>query len=67
MELTVCIERERSTLQVQCTGTTVNDLLKQLQLNPEAVLVVRNQEVLIEKELLHEKDTLEILSVISGG
>ncbi len=67
MELTIFVEREGRTHHLQCTGTKVLDLLKQLQLNPEAVLVVRQNEVLTEKEELQEKDKLEILSVISGG
>lgn len=67
MELTVWNERERTTLNLNFTGNTVQELLQHLKVNPETILVVRNQEVITEKEILREKDALKLLSVISGG
>lgn len=67
MELTVWNERERTTLNFNFTGNTVQELLQHLKVNPETILVVRNQEVITEKEILREKDALKLLSVISGG
>lgn len=67
MNLIVRNERERSTLEISFNRKTVQELLQHLTINPETVLVVRNQQVITEKEILHEKDVLELLSVISGG
>ncbi|PIN73784.1 thiamine biosynthesis protein ThiS [Candidatus Woesearchaeota archaeon CG10_big_fil_rev_8_21_14_0_10_45_16] len=67
MNITVHFEKEQTTKDILLTGTSVNDLLEQLKINPETVLVVRNKEVITEDEILSENDNLQILSVISGG
>lgn len=46
---------------------TVGQLLKRLDLLPEAVLVIRADELITEDEALKEDDTIEIRPVISGG
>ncbi len=45
----------------------VKQLLEQLQLTPEAYLVIRGDELITEDENLNDGDTVEIRSVISGG
>jgi len=56
----------------QCTHSlpfsgSVLQLLQTLHLNPETVLVTRNDEVLTEDETVEDNDSITILSVISGG
>jgi sulfur carrier protein len=46
---------------------TVGQLLKKLELLPEAVLVIRGDDLVTEDEALREDDTIEIRPVISGG
>ena len=46
---------------------TVAQLLERLNLLPEAVLVIRGDELITEDEALKEEDTIEIRPVISGG
>ncbi len=46
---------------------TVERLLKRLDLLPEAVLVIRGNDLVTEDELLKDDDTIEIRPVISGG
>lgn len=67
MNITIIHERKRSPGSVSFGGKTVRDLLRQIDIVPEAVLVVRNKEVLTENELLNDNDELRLLSVISGG
>jgi sulfur carrier protein len=67
MEITIKKERERTTEKVQFNGSRVDEFLKELAINKEAVLVVRNSEVLTSDEELQDKDVIEILSVVSGG
>lgn len=67
MNITVKKEREQTTEKINFSGKTVKELLRQLKLNPETVIVVRNAEVITEDEPLRNKDRLEILSVVSGG
>lgn len=45
----------------------VKDLLKQLGLNPEIVLVTKNNVLVTEEDMLKNTDEVKILSVISGG
>ena len=64
--MNIFIERENKKLTKKFKGTA-QDLLKDLKINPETVLIVKNNEVVTEDESLNDKDTIKILSVISGG
>jgi sulfur carrier protein ThiS len=46
---------------------TVGNLLKIEKINPETVLVVKNDILVGNDELLVDSDTVKLLSVISGG
>lgn len=67
MNLTIFNEREQTTTKINFAGNTVKELLGHLKLNPEAFIAVRNREVITEEEILHDRDKIELLSVISGG
>jgi sulfur carrier protein len=45
----------------------VRDILRELDLNPESVLVIRNGGMITRDEMVEAADTIEILSAISGG
>jgi len=45
----------------------VKDLLKELNLLPETVLVVRGDELVTEDDMLRDDDRVEIRPVMSGG
>ena len=45
----------------------VREVLKELNLLPESVLVVRGDDLVTEDELLKDDDRIEIRPVISGG
>jgi sulfur carrier protein len=46
---------------------TVLDLLKRLDIVPEAVLVIRNATLLTRDERLSDDDEVEVRPVLSGG
>ena len=46
---------------------TVRSLLDELGLHPHAVIVVKNNEIVLEQDMLSDTDTVRILSVMSGG
>lgn len=46
---------------------TVRDLLSELDIVPEAVLVIRNATLLTRDESLGPDDELEVRPVLSGG
>ncbi len=43
------------------------ELLKKLGLSPAASLVVKNGEVVTEREVLREGDNIRVVNAISGG
>ena len=43
------------------------ELLEKLDINPQTVILTKNDEVILEDEELSESDEIKILSVISGG
>ena len=59
-------EREQTTTNLEFAGT-LKQLLIKLNHNPETVIITKNNEVIMEDEILTNKDSIEILSVISGG
>ncbi len=54
--------------EYQLDGTlTVRQALEKLELSPETHLVVRNGELLNEREPLKDGDVVKVVPVISGG
>ena len=67
MNLTIINERKQSKEQIIFEGTTLKELLKDLKINPETIIVTRNDEILLENDNLNDNDIITILSVISCG
>ena len=61
----VFIEKENKDTKVE--AETVKELLEKLNINPETVLVTRDNELILLDEKLNKKDEIKLLSVISGG
>ena len=62
----IYIERSKEKKNIDFTGT-VAALLNHLNINSEAVLVSRNNELLTEDDVIESADNIQILSVVSGG
>ena len=45
----------------------VADIFKELQLIPEAFLIIRGQDLMTEDEIVDDGDSIEVRPVISGG
>ncbi len=58
---------EKSQKTVDCKPDLVISVLKNLDINPQTVLVVKNGVLVPEDEVLIEDDEIKVLSVISGG
>jgi sulfur carrier protein ThiS len=48
-------------------GMTARAAIKKVDLDPEAVLVVRNGELVTDDAILDEDDEVKLIAVISGG
>ena len=64
MEVFIEKQDKQIVLDKSCTAL---ELLKELDINPAEVLIVKNNEVVLEDEPLSETDKIRILSVVSGG
>lgn len=62
----IFIERTNKKITLTYQGK-VKGLLEHLNLNPETVLVTRNNVLVAEDQKLKNSDSIKILSVISGG
>ena len=65
-KMKIYIERDDRTLNRRYSGK-VSVLLKKIKINPETVIVVRDSELLTEYDTVSDRDSLQLLSVISGG
>ena len=65
MKITVFMERTRETRELEIKS--IRDLFEKLELNLEASLVIRDNELLTDKAVLKNNDKIRILPVISGG
>jgi sulfur carrier protein ThiS len=63
----IFIEKSGKTVRMKKGFKSAALLLKELELNPDTVIIVRNSEVILADERLSEKDDIMLLSVVSGG
>ena len=59
------IEKENKKANVN--ARTAMEAMQKLSINPETVLIVKNNELVLAEESLNEGDEIKFLSVISGG
>ena len=62
----IFIQKENRWIEKKFSGKA-NDLLKKLKINPNAIVVIKNDEVITESEVLVDSDEVKLLSVVSGG
>jgi len=48
-------------------GMTLLDALKKTNIVPESVIATRNGEMIVEDEILKDKDVIKLIAVMSGG
>ena len=68
MKLKVFYDRENREKTIELNdNATIKDLLKKMEINPITVIASKNNDVVLEDEKLKDKDSIKIISVISGG
>ena len=48
-------------------GLTARAAVKKVQLDPEAILVIRNGKLVTDDTMLEDADDVKLIAVISGG
>ena len=61
----VFIERENKFVNIEANDC--KEILNKLSINPETVLLCKNNELILLDTKLNNNDELKLLSVISGG
>jgi sulfur carrier protein ThiS len=62
----IFIENKNKSLDIKFNGKA-SSLLKKLKINPEEVIIIKNNALVSLDENLNESDNVKILSVVSGG
>lgn len=65
-KMKIIIDKTNEKKDIEFTGKAI-ELLKILQINPETVIIAKNNELITVNDSISNKDTIKILSVISGG
>ena len=66
MEITVINGKEELTVEIK-DKMTIKEILEAIKISSETVVVKRNNEVVIEEEIIEDGDIIEIIRVIYGG
>lgn len=66
MFINLILNKEKSEIEVQ-DGTTIKELLAELDISSQTVVSKRNDDIVLEDEVLENGDILEIIQVIYGG
>ena len=68
MKISVELSREKVKKEIDLEeGSTVLDLLKKLKLKPDTIIVMNNNMPIPDDDILHDNQSLSIITVSSGG
>ncbi len=65
--MTIKLILRKKEYELEGKTITVKEAMEQLDLSPEMYLLVRNGELLTERDVLRDGDLVKIVAVISGG
>lgn len=61
------IDFQDSKIQLEAENITVEEMLKQMGINPVEVVVTKNGRIIVESSILKKEDEIKIIQVIHGG
>jgi sulfur carrier protein len=61
------IDFQDSQIQLEIDDISVEEMLKQLDINPVEVVVTQNGRIVLESSILQSEDEIKIIQVIHGG
>ncbi len=62
----IFIERDNKSIKKTFSGLA-SVLLKDLEINSEEILLIRNDKLVTDDEELKDSDSIKLLAVVSGG
>lgn len=66
MKFTLIIDDDKKIMKIK-EKLTIKDVLKDFKIPPEAVVVKKNGEIVVEEEQVDDGDIIEVIKVIYGG
>jgi len=66
----IYIEKDNKFIDIKVSKTkniTGKQLLEELNINPSTIILIKNNEVVLDDEILENDNEIKILSVVSGG
>jgi len=66
MKIIVQFAEKKKSLEVPEKAKVI-DVVREVNVNPEAVIVRRGDDILLEEDVLKNNDNLELIRIISGG
>jgi sulfur carrier protein len=61
------IDFQDSHIHLEIEDISVEEMLKQLDINPVEVVVTQNGRIVLESSILQSEDEIKIIQVIHGG
>ena len=58
---------ERENIKKRLNAKSIEDIMKKFKINPEVVLIAKNNELVTKSAKIKENDDIKFISVISGG
>jgi len=56
-----------TTIDVQAKGSSIEDILEKVEINPEEVIVAKNGKIVSEYEAVDDEDELKVVRIVHGG
>ena len=66
MEITVIYQKEEHKKEIE-GNITIKEVLDLMHIPSESVVVKRNNEVVMDEEILVDQDLIEVIRIIYGG
>lgn len=66
MEITVIFGKKEEIREIN-ENITIKEVLNGMDISSETVVVKRNNEIVMEEEILQNEDVIEVIRVIYGG
>lgn len=66
MNITLILDKEEKKIEIN-EGLTIKDVINDLAISSQTVVSKKNNEIVLEDELIEDGDTIEIIQVIYGG
>jgi len=64
----IYVEKEDKELKIKLNNSKkLKDLLKEMNISISSVILVKNNQIVLEDEVVIDSDEIKILSVVSGG